>query len=81
MSYDSSQGTNGQSVSSMKIKTVKRGYSTESDKLLDFLVREAPLSNFEPKFIDLVKEKGIFEAIEKQYLASFIFAVYLVCLT
>ena len=42
MSYDSSSqdaGGNNQAISSMKIKTVKRGYSSESDKLLDFLVR------------------------------------------
>ncbi|KAG8690595.1 DNA binding protein, partial [Ceratobasidium sp. 394] len=44
---------------STRIKTVKRGFSTEADSLLDYL------------------EKGIFDALEKQYLKSFVFAIYI----
>ncbi|PAV23827.1 meiosis specific hop1 [Pyrrhoderma noxium] len=46
-------------VSGVKIKTVTRGFSTEADKLLNYL------------------EHGVFDAIERQYLKSFIFAIYL----
>ncbi|KAG9086622.1 DNA binding protein, partial [Ceratobasidium sp. 370] len=44
---------------STKLKTVKRGFSTEADCLLDYL------------------ENGIFDALEKQYLKSFVFAIYI----
>ncbi|KAG8699266.1 DNA binding protein [Ceratobasidium sp. 394] len=44
---------------STRIKTVKRGFSTEADCLLDYL------------------ENGIFDALEKQYLKSFVFAIYI----
>ncbi|KAI9571402.1 HORMA domain-containing protein [Boletus coccyginus] len=46
-------------VSGMTIMSLKRGFTNEGDRILDYL------------------EKGIFEAIEKQYLRRFIFAVYL----
>ncbi|KAF8516961.1 HORMA-domain-containing protein, partial [Hysterangium stoloniferum] len=47
------------SSGAVKLKTIKKGWSTEGDKLLQYL------------------EDGIFDALEKQYLRSFIFAVYL----
>ncbi|KAG9312996.1 hypothetical protein JVU11DRAFT_6434 [Chiua virens] len=40
--------------------SLKRGFTNEGDRILDYL------------------EKGIFDAIEKQYLRRFIFAIYLV---
>ncbi|KAJ9094199.1 hypothetical protein QFC19_008051 [Naganishia cerealis] len=43
----------------LRIKKIKRGYSTEADKLLDWI------------------DGGIMEAVEKQYLKSCVFAVYL----
>ncbi|KAF8584095.1 DNA-binding protein [Ramaria rubella] len=46
-------------TNSVRLKTIKKGWSTEGDKLLEYL------------------EEGIFDALEKQYLRSFIFAVYL----
>ncbi|KAF8330034.1 HORMA domain-containing protein [Cantharellus anzutake] len=46
-------------VSGVRIKTVKRGYTSEGDQMLDYL------------------EKGVFDALEKQYLQSFVFAIYL----
>ncbi|KAL5511311.1 hypothetical protein ACEPAH_4527 [Sanghuangporus vaninii] len=61
MAYDTqdSPGKNSRNISGITIKTVARGYSTEADKLLNYL------------------EHGIFDAIERQYLKSFIFAIYL----
>ncbi|KAL5529555.1 hypothetical protein ACEPAG_5540 [Sanghuangporus baumii] len=61
MAYDTqdSPGKNSRHISGITIKTVARGYSTEADKLLNYL------------------EHGIFDAIERQYLKSFIFAIYL----
>lgn len=56
----SSQATDGGRVSHFKFKTVRRGFSSEGDLLLDYL------------------EKGVFHALEKQYLRSFILALYLV---
>ncbi|KAF8559714.1 hypothetical protein OG21DRAFT_1402333 [Imleria badia] len=46
-------------VSGVAIMSLKRGFTNEGDRILDYL------------------EKGIFEAIEKQYLRRFIFAIYL----
>ncbi|KAG6376283.1 hypothetical protein JVT61DRAFT_2261 [Boletus reticuloceps] len=46
-------------VSGVTIMSLKRGFTNEGDRILDYL------------------EKGIFEAIEKQYLRRFIFAIYL----
>ena len=56
----SSQATDGGRISHFKFKTVRRGFSSEGDLLLDYL------------------EKGVFHALEKQYLKSFILALYLV---
>ncbi|THH03421.1 hypothetical protein EW145_g6266 [Phellinidium pouzarii] len=53
------QPENQRHISGVTIKTVTRGFSTEADKLLNYL------------------EHGIFHAIERQYLKSFIFAIYL----
>ncbi|KAH8117033.1 DNA-binding protein [Phellopilus nigrolimitatus] len=58
-SQESSLGKNQRQISGVTIKTVTRGFSTEADKLLNYL------------------EHGIFDAIERQYLKSFIFAIYL----
>ncbi|KAF8323084.1 hypothetical protein DL93DRAFT_2151415 [Clavulina sp. PMI_390] len=46
-------------TSSVRVKTIKRGYSTEGDTLLDYV------------------ENGIFDALEKHYLKSFVFGIYL----
>ncbi|QRW01496.1 HORMA domain protein [Ceratobasidium sp. AG-Ba] len=46
--------------SNVKVKTIKRGFSTEADTLLDYL------------------DNGIFDALEKQFLKSFVFAIYLI---
>jgi hypothetical protein len=62
------------------VTTITRGWSAEADKLLDYLVR------FFDYYYGITirsrtwyqKENGIFDAIEKQYLRSFIFAIYLV---
>ncbi|EJD02237.1 DNA-binding protein [Fomitiporia mediterranea MF3/22] len=62
MAFDSQEtsiNTNSRLISGVRVKTVTRGYSTEADKLLNYL------------------EHGIFDAIERQYLKSFIFAIYL----
>lgn len=58
---DGAQDGEGQkNLSGVRVKVVKRNFSTEADQLLDYL------------------EVGIFDALEKQYLKSFVFAVYLV---
>ncbi|KAJ9106339.1 hypothetical protein QFC21_001485 [Naganishia friedmannii] len=63
MSTASQGGGAGESQSKqgkgLRIKKIKRGYSTEADKLLDWI------------------DGGVFEAVEKQYLKSCVFAVYL----
>jgi meiosis-specific protein len=61
------------------VTTITRGWSAEADKLLDYLVRLFDYSGVIHSLTFLVlKENGIFDAIEKQYLRSFIFAIYLV---
>ncbi|PPQ78187.1 LOW QUALITY PROTEIN: hypothetical protein CVT25_015520 [Psilocybe cyanescens] len=44
-------------------QTIARGYTDEGDKILNYLH----------------KEYGIFDALDKRYLRSFIFAIYLYC--
>lgn len=56
----STEGQTRRAVSGVTIMNLKRGFTNEGDKLLDYL------------------EHGIFDAIEKQYLRKFIFAIYLV---
>ena len=58
--------------------TVARGWSAEADKLLDYLVRDLHQSFYAGCHQTLRQEHGIFDAIEKQYLRSLIFAIYLV---
>lgn len=41
---------------------MKRGYSTEGDRMLDYI------------------EHGVFDALEKGYVRSCVFAVFLVCI-
>jgi hypothetical protein len=61
------------------VTTITRGWSAEADKLLDYLVRLFDYSGIVLSLTYLVpKENGIFDAIKKQYLRSFIFAIYLV---
>ena len=61
------------------VTTITRGWSAEADKLLDYLVRLFEYSGVMHSLTCLVpKENGIFDAIERQYLRSFIFAIYLV---
>lgn len=55
----STEGQTRRAVSGVTIMNLKRGFTNEGDKLLDYL------------------EHGIFDAIEKQYLRKFIFAIYL----
>jgi hypothetical protein len=62
----------------MQVKMVKRGHTPEADKLLDYLVRMSWHEKHLPT-APRPQEKGIFEALDKQYLKSFIFAIYMVC--
>ncbi|KIJ17008.1 hypothetical protein PAXINDRAFT_113249 [Paxillus involutus ATCC 200175] len=55
----SSDTQSRQTISGVTVMNLKRGFTNEGDRILDYL------------------EKGIFEAIEKQYLRRFIFAIYL----
>ncbi|KIK79348.1 hypothetical protein PAXRUDRAFT_36464 [Paxillus rubicundulus Ve08.2h10] len=55
----SSDAQSRQTISGVTVMNLKRGFTNEGDRILDYL------------------EKGIFEAIEKQYLRRFIFAIYL----
>ncbi|KAJ9124240.1 hypothetical protein QFC22_001039 [Naganishia vaughanmartiniae] len=69
MSVASQGGVNGGESQSkhgkgLRIKKIKRGYSTEADKLLDWINLTS-------------KDGGVIEAVEKQYLKSCVFAVYL----
>ncbi|KAG6330851.1 hypothetical protein ID866_8238 [Astraeus odoratus] len=48
-----------QTISGVTIMSLKRGFTNEGDKILNYL------------------EHGIFDAIQKQYLRKFIFAIYL----
>ena len=59
---------------------LNRGYTEEADRLLDYLVRPVyKLSGFcHLMNVSLYQEGGIFDALEKQYLRSLIFAIYLV---
>jgi len=59
-------------------QTLARGYTDEADRLLNYLVY-ASLSDLTGLSHLPCKEYGIFDALEKRYLRSFIFAVYLVC--
>lgn len=65
---------------SVKLKTIRKGWTNEGDKLLGYLVGCSKPSQLMKLFILFTQEEGIFDALEKQYLRSFIFAVYLVCL-
>ena len=76
MSQDSTAEDSRQR-SGIKIKTVVRGYSEEANKLLDCLVSLSPRHCISASWLSS-QEKGIFDAMEKQYLKSFIFAIYLV---
>lgn len=62
---------------SVKLKTIRKGWTNEGDKLLEYLVciESSPIPELAEAF---TQEEGIFDALEKQYLRSFIFAVYLV---
>ena len=65
--------------SGFRIMTVTRGWSAEADRLLDYLVRDCNYLSFHARYHQaLHQEHGIFDAIEKQYLRSLIFAIYLV---
>jgi meiosis-specific protein HOP1 len=57
-----------------------RGYTDEADKILNYLVYASFFSR-KPLYIlnKHTQEYGIFDALEKNYLQSFIFAIYLVC--
>ena len=65
-------------VSGFKIMTVSRGYTEEADKLLDYLVSSYILCVYFIYIKIVWQENGIFDALQKQYLRSFIFAIYLV---
>ncbi len=57
-----------------------RGYTEEADRILNYLVIYLHItlrSSTEASFF-LLQEYGIFDALQKQYLRSFIFAIYLV---
>ena len=57
-----------------------RGYTDEADKILNYLVYASFFSRKPLHYINKhTKEYGIFDALEKNYLQSFIFAIYLVC--
>ncbi|KAF8643792.1 hypothetical protein AX16_008811 [Volvariella volvacea WC 439] len=61
-SFSSLEGSKKRNVNSFKImpyQTITRGYTSEADKIMDYL------------------EHGIFDALRRQYLRSFIFAIYL----
>lgn len=81
-SSESQSGTikNKKSTSSVHIMALNRGYTEEADRLLDYLVRPVyKLSGFcHLMNVSLYQEGGIFDALEKQYLRSLIFAIYLV---
>ncbi|KAJ7154281.1 HORMA domain-containing protein [Mycena filopes] len=51
--------TGSKNVNGFKIMTMRRGFTDEADRILNYL------------------EHGIFDALQKQYLRSFVFAVYL----
>lgn len=55
--------------------TIKRGFTDEADQLLNCLVLTR-----DPFLILLTfpQERGIFDALEREYLKSFVFAIYLV---
>lgn len=54
-----------------------RGYTDEADRILNYLVRIMPYFPLKLKLTPF-KEFGIFDALQRQYLRSFIFAIYLV---
>lgn len=80
---DSFSSENGRrNVSGFKIMTVTRGFTEEADKLLDYLVRNSrAYMRLLRIILTVVQENGIFDALQKQYLRSFIFAIYLVRLS
>lgn len=59
-----------------------RGYSNEADKMLNYLVRGGAAYRHRCHLNQFLfhrrQENGIFDALGKQYLRSFIFAIYLV---
>jgi len=59
-------------------KTITRGYTDEADKLLNYLVYASYYPLIHLPDISL-EENGIFDALEKRFLRSFIFGIYLVC--
>ena len=57
-----------------------RGYTEEADRILNYLVIYPHITSCgstEAGFF-MSQEYGIFDALQKQYLRSFIFAIYLV---
>lgn len=71
----SSPATPKQAISSFTIMTIKRGFTDEADQLLNCLVltRDPFLT-----LLTSLQERGIFDALEREYLKSFVFAIYLV---
>lgn len=67
--------------SGIKVKKIKRGYSDEADKLLDYIVRVlqlCPCSHLIVVSLPLpIQELGVQDALDKSYLKSLIFAIYL----
>lgn len=55
---------------------MSRGYTDEADRIINYLVCFSVVVTLIPS--DLVQEYGIFDALEKQYLRKFMFAIYLV---
>ena len=70
-------------ISGFKIMTVTRGFTEEADKLLDYLVGKLVTKCYKltKYWYRYLQEHGVFDALQKQYLRSFIFAVYLVSVT
>jgi meiosis-specific protein HOP1 len=63
------------------LQTMTRGYTEEADRILNYLVTYPHITSrgsTEAMFFFPSQEYGIFDALQKQYLRSFIFAIYLV---
>ena len=68
------------STSQFKVMTLIPGFTQEADRLMDYLAR-FPIYNsmwFILKPMLWSQELGIFDALKKEYLKTFIFAIYLV---
>ncbi|KAG6909639.1 hypothetical protein DXG01_016421 [Tephrocybe rancida] len=61
----------------MAFKTMTRGYSDEGDKILNYLVTSVRFASSTLALTIFYQENGIFDALQKEYLKSFIFAIYL----